>query len=76
MIIHIKVIPKSFCNRIEYNEEVNFYKVKVTDPPISGKANQKVIKLLADYFNTSKNNVKIKFGRKSRVKTVEIDYSE
>ena len=47
--------------------------MKVTVVPEKGKANEKVVKLLADYFNTSKSNVIIISGQSSSVKVFEIN---
>lgn len=40
--------------------------------PIGGEANESVISLLAKYFNTTKSNIKIKSGFKSKNKIIEV----
>jgi len=47
--------------------------VRVTATPEKGKANEKVIKLLAKHFKVAKSQVKIIRGLTSRNKTVEIE---
>ncbi len=46
--------------------------VEITVPPIDGKANKEVIKLLADFFEVSKSCIKIQHGLKSKLKIVRI----
>lgn len=48
------------------------YKVYVTVAPEQGKANKKMIELLAEYFKVSKSQVRIIKGEISRNKIVEI----
>jgi uncharacterized protein YggU (UPF0235/DUF167 family) len=57
---------------IKTPENVYDYKVRTTAVPTSGKANEAIIKLLAAYFQTGKNNVMIIKGFKSTLKTVEV----
>jgi uncharacterized protein len=45
--------------------------VRVTEPPIEGRANEKVIELLADYLKTSKRSISIISGFKSKFKIIE-----
>lgn len=47
--------------------------VSVNVPASQGKANRRVIELLADYFHTAKSNIHIVQGHKSKHKLVEID---
>jgi len=46
--------------------------VYVREPPVDGKANAAVIKLLAEYYNVSKSRISIVRGRTSRIKIVHI----
>ncbi|RJR23778.1 DUF167 domain-containing protein [Candidatus Microgenomates bacterium] len=47
--------------------------VYVSEPPLEGKANQAVIKSLAEYFKVKKNQVRLLSGEKSKNKIVEIE---
>ncbi len=47
-------------------------KVKLTAPPVDGAANEALIELLAEYFDTSKQKIKIVRGMTSKNKIVEI----
>lgn len=48
------------------------YKVSVTVAPKKGLANNKIIDLLAEYFDTSKTQITLKNGTSSKVKIFEI----
>lgn len=48
------------------------YKVYVTVAPEQGKANKKMIELLAEYFDVPKSQIRIIKGEISRNKIVEI----
>jgi uncharacterized protein (TIGR00251 family) len=69
--INIKVIPNAKKNSV--CEEDGIFKVYVNAPPVEGRANKSVIEVLSEYFNTSKSNIKIIRGEKSRNKIVEIE---
>jgi len=71
MKIRVKVIPNSKMNKIDVVDDV--YLVRVTAPPVDGKANKAVVELLAKYFKTSKSQVNITKGLASKLKTVDIE---
>jgi len=71
MEIFIRVKPAASKNRIKKLEEKSF-SVWVKEPPVKGRANKAVVKLLADYFNVSVSRLRIKSGLKSKHKTIEI----
>lgn len=58
------------------NEVVGFKEgvlwVRLVAPPVKGKANQELIKLLSDVLGVSKSNLTIEKGITSRRKTVAI----
>jgi uncharacterized protein (TIGR00251 family) len=70
MKIQIKVKPNSKTEEIS-REGDNFI-VKVKEPPKEGKANQAVIKLLAEHFGVPQRQVRILSGFRSRNKVVEV----
>jgi hypothetical protein len=51
----------------------NLFEVKVTIPPEKGKANIKVVELLAEYLKIPKTNISIIRGHSSRQKVFEIE---
>lgn len=49
------------------------YAVSVTAPPVEGKANEKIVELLSDYFHKPKRCITILRGEHSKEKIVEIE---
>lgn len=47
--------------------------IHLKSPPVDGKANEELIKLLAKKFDVPKSRITIKLGSSSRQKVVEID---
>lgn len=45
----------------------------VSAPANEGKANSRLIELLAEYFHTAKSNIRILRGHRSRRKLIEVD---
>ncbi len=72
MKIIIKAKPGAKEDRIEKVDEAN-YVVYVQAPPIDGKANAAIIKLLATHFDVSQSLVEIISGHMARVKVIEIN---
>lgn len=50
----------------------NILRVRIAAKPVDGEANQRLIKVLAEYFNVSKSSVRLKAGSTFRQKIVEI----
>lgn len=71
MRIYIRVTPRAGRNEVLKISEGE-YKVRVTAPPEKGKANDAVVKLLADYFDVPKNSISIIGGKSTRVKIIDI----
>jgi len=69
-LIPVKVIPRAKGNKVK-KEDAGF-KVYLTAPPIDGKANKLLIKLLADYFSCKKQQIKILKGRRSKNKLIQL----
>jgi uncharacterized protein (TIGR00251 family) len=69
--LEIKVLPRSSKSKI-VNRVNEVYKVKVTAPPIEGKANKALVELLSKKLGISKGRVEIVSGKASRLKSVRI----
>lgn len=67
----MKVIPHSREQSIIKISDGAF-KIRLKSAPKKGKANQELVKLLAQYFEISKNQVKIVRGQKSKNKIILI----
>lgn len=73
MKILVKVKPNSKQQTILKDEDGSLL-VKLKSPPIDGKANQELIKLLAKEFKVKPSQIFIKSGLSSKVKILEIIY--
>ena len=71
-IIQVKVVPRSSRNII-ISEEKGVFKIKLTAPPVEGKANTALKQLLSKRLGLPKGNVEIISGERSRVKSVRIN---
>jgi uncharacterized protein len=47
-------------------------KIRITEPPVEGRANEACIRFLASLFNVKKNRIVIEAGQKSKNKRVSI----
>lgn len=71
MKIYVSIKPSSKASSVE--KAGDEYTVRVKEPVVDGKANQALVKLVAQYFNVPKTHVNIVRGATSRRKTIEID---
>jgi uncharacterized protein (TIGR00251 family) len=70
--ISVIVRPNSRKEGVTPPGEDGVYAVRVAAPPVEGKANRRVIELLAGHFGVPKSRVSIARGTGGRRKTVEI----
>jgi hypothetical protein len=70
-ILKVYLQPKSSKNEVvgPYRDGI---KVKVTAPPVEGKANEALVKFLAKEFKVSASSVEILKGHNSREKIIMI----
>ncbi len=71
MILRVRAKPKSKVECVKEIEK-DLYEVAVKEPPEDGKANERIIELLAEHFGVSKSKVKLLKGHTSRLKVFEI----
>jgi uncharacterized protein len=70
--IDVNVLPKS--GRDEIRGFVNgILKVRVSAPPIEGKANERLIELMSSIIRVPRSDITIIKGRTSRKKTIRIE---
>ncbi len=71
IILKIKVEPRSSKSGIvgPYGDAL---KVKLTSPPVEGKANKELIEVLAKELGIRKKDIEIVSGQSSKNKTVKI----
>ncbi|MBI4779388.1 DUF167 domain-containing protein [Candidatus Falkowbacteria bacterium] len=70
--LRVKARPNAAKTRFKEIMADETIKIDVAAPAVKGKANQELIKFLAERFAVSKNNVKIISGAGERVKLVKI----
>lgn len=75
ILFKVYLQPKSSKNEIvgPYRDGI---KIRITAPPIEGKANQALIRLLAKEFSVTPSQVQIIKGHRSREKTLSISGSK
>lgn len=71
MRINVKAKPYAHEEKIEKIDQDTFV-VEVKEPPVDGKANLAIEKVLADYFDIAKSRVHIVSGHSAKQKIVEI----
>jgi hypothetical protein len=69
--INVKVVPNAKAAAVIRVDELN-YKIKVNAPPIEGKANKRLIEILAEHFNVPKSSIRIIRGLASNNKIIGI----
>ncbi|MNF47159.1 hypothetical protein D3C85_475590 [compost metagenome] len=71
LILDCHLQPKASCDEFAglHGERL---KIRLTAPPVDGKANAKLLAFLADAFAVSKSQVSLESGQQSRQKRVRI----
>ncbi len=72
MQFNVRVYPKSGRNKVSWSDNQDL-KVWVTAAPENGKANDAVVKLLADRLGIPRSSVRILRGQRSRNKVVRLE---
>ena len=72
MKVSIKVIPSAKTEKVQLSIDGSL-KVWLRARPKEGEANKALVKLLSEYYDTSKSQVNIVSGLTSKNKIVEID---
>ncbi len=72
MKVFVKTKPNAKEEKIKKIDETHF-DVWVKEPPKDGKANQAVIRVLAEYFNIAPSRTRIISGFASKQKICEIE---
>ena len=71
MRITVHVKPSSRRDQVTIGKD-GVYIVRVAVPPIEGRANRRLIELLAEHFGRPKSSIQIVTGLNSKHKMVEI----
>jgi uncharacterized protein (TIGR00251 family) len=71
VVFHVRVVPRaSKCEAAGFQGDA--LKLRITAPPVEGKANEALVALVAELFGVKKGQVAILAGHASRAKTVAI----
>jgi uncharacterized protein (TIGR00251 family) len=70
--IKVKVIPRAKQSKISGFMADGSLKVRVAAPPVDGKANRELIKLLADCLDIQAAHITLVSGQQGRKKVVKI----
>ncbi len=71
-IIPVRITPRAQKNEISELMEDGTVKIRLTAPPIDGKANKALVDFLSDILNVRRSSIEIISGMKSRNKQVRI----
>lgn len=71
LLLRLHVQPRAAANEL-VGLQGDALKLRLTTPPVDGKANKAVIAYLAKFFHLPKSSLSIKSGQQSRSKTVAI----
>ena len=72
MKIKVKTTPRSKVVRLDEPGPDGVWQARVQAPPVDGKANEAVVRLLAERFDVPKSRITLVSGETSRLKTFEI----
>jgi len=71
-ILAVKVKPNARASVLEEQEDGSLL-ARICAPPVDGKANEELIRLIASHFGLRKAQVTIKSGASGRIKLILID---
>jgi len=71
VVFSIRVIPRSSRSEIAGIQD-DALKLKITSPPVEGKANEACIRVLSDLLGVRKSQITIVSGHKSRNKRIAV----
>ncbi|MFH1089278.1 MAG: DUF167 domain-containing protein [Candidatus Uhrbacteria bacterium] len=72
MLLTIHATPNAKKTEITGWLDDNTVKIKIAAPPRDGKANQELIRFLAEHYKKPKSSIKIVRGAMTRIKQVEV----
>jgi uncharacterized protein (TIGR00251 family) len=72
MVLQVKVKPNARVSSLT-QEPDGSWTARVKAPPVEGKANEELIRLVAAHFRCPKSAVTIKSGASGRTKRIEVD---
>ena len=71
LLLRVRLQPRASRDSME-EPRGDCLRVRVSAPPVDGRANERLIRLLADACGVPRSSVKLESGRTGRVKRVRI----
>jgi uncharacterized protein (TIGR00251 family) len=71
LLLSVRLQPRASQNEIVGIQD-DYIKVRLTAPPVDGKANTSLLQLLARHFGVAKSRVTLESGASSRQKRIRI----
>lgn len=73
-VVHftIRVVPKASHSELTGFQDGTL-KLRITSPPVDGRANNECIRVIADFLGIKKGQVTIVSGYTSRIKTIAVE---
>ena len=71
MILQVKVKPNARASSLTQESDGSWI-ARVKAPPVDGKANEELVRLVADHFGCPKSAVTIRTGASGRTKRIEV----
>jgi uncharacterized protein (TIGR00251 family) len=75
MLVRVRLVPGAKTDQI-VGQEAGIYKIRLMAPPIDGRANEALIRFLADQLDIAPSRISIIKGHTSKHKTLDIPLSE
>ena len=72
MILEVKVKPRSRTSGLEQLPDSTWV-ARLKSPPVDGKANAELVKLIAERFQCPRSSVSIRTGASGRLKIIRVD---
>lgn len=69
--IRVNLQPNAKADEI-VGMDNGIWKIRVKAPPVEGKANEALVKLLAEHFDVSPSRISVLKGHTTKLKTVRI----
>ena len=71
--VRIRLHPRASKDEIVGLNDAGVLTVRVTEPPVGGAANDRMVKLLAKTLRVSRSRITLISGARARNKTVEVE---
>jgi uncharacterized protein (TIGR00251 family) len=72
VVFQVKVKPNARVSSLEQLEDGTWI-ARVRSPPVDGKANRELIRLVATHFHCRQDAVSVKAGAAGRVKVIQVE---